>query len=237
MKLQRRLPQYLAGLIFMAIGIVMLKRTCWGISPVSAVPDAVANITPFTLGNTTIMVHILCVIIQIIIIRRVTLKAILTAFVGIPFGYLVDLVMLIINPEMTIPLKIIFLIGGIAMSGLGVYTIVSSDFMLPAPDELNHAISDTFSIPLSKVKVWGDAVYVIIAIIINLVSALLSGGTGFMADAEANGVFSALLGLITAKYLASVGITTFCSVLFTGRFIGLFGRLMPWLKMESFWKA
>ncbi|MCI8537819.1 MAG: hypothetical protein HFF18_09170, partial [Oscillospiraceae bacterium] len=45
-QLPRRITQYLAGLICMAIGLVLLKRTEWGVSPITAVPDAVANVTP-----------------------------------------------------------------------------------------------------------------------------------------------------------------------------------------------
>ena len=61
-QLPRRILQYLTGLICMAIGLVMLKRTVWGVSPITAVPDAVANITPLTLGNATILLHLLCVV-------------------------------------------------------------------------------------------------------------------------------------------------------------------------------
>lgn len=50
-QLPRRIIQYLLGLVCMAIGQVMLKRTYWGVSPITALPDAVANITPLTLGT------------------------------------------------------------------------------------------------------------------------------------------------------------------------------------------
>ena len=236
-QLPRRIIQYLLGLVCMALGLVLLKRTYWGISPISAVPDAVANITPLTLGNTTILLHLICVAAQIIILRRVTVKAVLTAFVGIPFGYLVDLVMLLIPPFQTVPVKLVFLLLGIAVQGLGVLAIVCSDLMLPAPDELNHAINEHYNIPLSRVKVTADAVYVIIAIIINLVSALLAGGTGFLADVRSSGFGSDLVGLLTAKYLASVGIATFAAVMLTGRFIGWWGKALPQLKMEPFWNT
>ena len=236
-QMPRRVIQYLLGLVCMAFGLVLLKRTYWGISPISAVPDAVANITPLTLGNTTILLHLICVVAQIIILRRVTVKALLTAFVGIPFGYLVDLVMLIVPPFQTVPVKLVFLLIGIAVQGLGVLAIVCSDLMLPAPDELNHAINEHFNIPLSKVKVTADAIYVIIAIIINLTSAFVSGGgTGFLADVQQSGIGTAIVGLLTAKYLASVGIATFAAVMLTGRFIGWWGKALPQLKMEPFWK-
>ena len=60
-QLTRRILQYIAGLVCMAVGLVLLKRTYWGVSPITAVPDAVTNVTHISLGNTTILLHILCV--------------------------------------------------------------------------------------------------------------------------------------------------------------------------------
>lgn len=119
MKMGRRIIQYAVGLICMALGVVLLKRTDLGISPITAVPAAAANITPLSLGKTTILLHFLCVIIKVILDKRVTLKAVLTMCVGVPFGYLVDLMMLLIDPRtLSIPLKIVFLLAGLVIQGI-----------------------------------------------------------------------------------------------------------------------
>lgn len=194
----------------MAIGLVLLKRTNWGVSPITAVPDAVANITPLTLGNATIILHLICVAAQLAVQRKVTVKALLTICVGIPFGYLVDLFMLFFNPTLVIWQKCIVLVVGIAIQGFGVTLISGCDMMLPAPDELNVLISRKYGKKLSNVKMIADAVYVAIAVIINLIST---------------GTF------------ASVGISSVVSVLLTGRFVGLFYRLWPGVKMPPFFRS
>lgn len=209
-QLPRRIIQYLLGLVCMAIGLVMLKRTYWGVSPITALPDAVANITPLTLGTATIILHLICVILQIVVQRKVTLKTLLTICVGIPFGYLVDFFMMLWNPTLVIWQKCIVLLAGIAIQGLGVALITGCDMMLPAPDELNNVISRKNNKKLSNVKVVADAVYVAIAVIINLIST----GT-----------------------LASVGISSVASVLLTGRFVGMFKKLFPKLQMPQFFNA
>ena len=191
----------------MAIGLVLLKRTYWGVSPITAVPDAVANITPLSLGNATIILHALCVIGQIAVQRKVTLKALLTMCIGVPFGYLVDLFMLVWNPDLGIALKCVCLVLGIAIQGFGVALVSGCDMMLPAPDELNNVISKKYNKKLSNVKMIADAIYVASAIIINLIST----GT-----------------------LASIGICSVASVLLTGRFVGLFYKLIPGIIMEPF---
>lgn len=206
-QLTRRLIQYLCGLICMAIGLVLLKRTVWGVSPITAVPDAVANITPLTLGNATILLHVVCVILQLLVQKRVTLKSILTLCVGVPFGYLVDLFMWLWNPTLVLWQKCIALVLGIAIQGFGVALISGCDLMLPAPDELNNVISRVHGKKLSNVKMCADAIYVVTAVVINLIST----GT-----------------------LASVGISSIASVLLTGRFVGLSFRLLPGIRMNPF---
>ena len=214
-QLPRRIGQYLAGLICMAIGLVLLKRTVWGVSPITAVPDAVANITPLTLGNATILLHILCVLGQVLVQKRLTLKSVLCAFVGIPFGYLVDLFMWLWNPTLVLWQKIVCLILGIAVQGFGVALISGCDMMLPAPDELNNVISRRSGKPLSRIKIIADALYVATALILNLVTWLLW----------------------PEKLVLSVGISSVVSVFLTGRFVGLSFRLFPKIRMTPFFTS
>ncbi len=209
-QLPRRILQYLAGLVCMAIGLVLLKRTNWGVSPITAFPDAVANITPLTLGNATILLHVLCVILQIIVQKKITLKSILCMFIGVPFGYLVDLFMWLWDPSMVLWQKIVSLILGIAIQGFGVALISGCDMMLPAPDEFNNVVARMYDKKLGNVKMCADAVYVIIAIVINLVFQ---------------------------HSLASVGISSVASVLLTGRFVQLSFKALPGIRMTPFFNA
>ena len=61
----------------------------------------------------------------------------------------------------------------LALSGLGVQLVVSSDLMLPAPDELSHTISQVYNKKLSNVKIISDAIYVAIAVVLALVAMML----------------------------------------------------------------
>lgn len=210
-QLTRRILQYIAGLVCMAIGLVLLKRTYWGVSPITAVPDAVAGFTPMTLGNATILLHVLCVVLQIAVQRKVTLKSLLTLCVGVPFGYLVDLFMWLYDPgNPAVWAKCLMLVIGIAIQGFGVALISGCDMMLPAPDEFNNVVSRVYNKKLSNVKMIADATYVVIAIVINLISV---------------------------GSLASVGVGTIVAVLLTGRFVGISYRLLPGIRMSPFFNA
>lgn len=210
-QLTRRILQYIAGLVCMAIGLVLLKRTYWGVSPITAVPDAVAGFTPMTLGNATILLHVLCVVLQIAVQRKVTLKSLLTLCVGVPFGYLVDLFMWLYDPDNpAVWAKCLMLVIGIAIQGFGVALISGCDMMLPAPDEFNNVVSRVYNKKLSNVKMIADATYVVIAIVINLISV---------------------------GSLASVGVGTIVAVLLTGRFVGISYKLFPGIRMSPFFNA
>ena len=209
-QLARRIPQYAAGLICMAVGLVLLKRTCWGVSPITAVPDAVANITPLTLGNATILLHVLCVALQIVVQRKITLKSVLCLGVGVPFGYLVDFFMWLWSPQMAVWQKVIALVLGIAIQGFGVALISGCDMMLPAPDEFNNVVARTYDRKLGNVKMAADAVYVLVAIVINL---------------------------LFQHSLASVGVSSVASVLLTGRFVQLSFQVLPSIRMTPFFNA
>lgn len=206
MNMKRRLPQYFVGLLVMALGVVLIKRAEIGISPLSAIPAAVSNITPFTLGNTTIAFHICCVLLQILVVRKIDLKTVLILPLAAVFGYIIDLLMFLLPMEgMGLWLKLLVSFGGIVLTGLGIVIIVGADLMLPAPDAFLRAVSGKYGISLSKVKIAGDALWVIITLAIEL---------------------------IASGRVVSIGVGTVLSVLLTGKFVGVFGKLLPWLKME-----
>ncbi len=201
MDMRRRLPQYAAGLVIMALGIVLIKRSALGISPLSAIPDAVALITPFTLGNMSVVFHAFCILMQIFVEKRITLKIALTLPLAVVFGYLIDLFMLFIVFENAgTVLRFVLCLAGIAATGLGIVFIVGADLMLPAPDALLRSVSRRFGKPLSTVKICGDCIWVILTAVINLMS----------------------LGR-----LESIGTGTVLCALLTGKAVGYFKKLLP----------
>ena len=105
---------------------------------------------------------------------------------------------------------------GIAIQGFGVALISGCDLMLPAPDELNNVIANTYHKQLANVKMIADAIYVVLALVINLISIAL--------------------GLMTFHQI-SVWINSIASVLLTGRFVGLSRKLFPKIVMPPFFET
>lgn len=202
--MKRRLPQYFAGLIIMAMGVVFIKKADIGISPLSAIPAAVANITPFTLGNTTIAFHAVCVLLIILLDRRVTVKTALILPLAVAFGYIIDLFMyLFAFGAMALWVKCLVCLAGIVFTALGIVVIVGADLMLPAPDALLREASLRFHKPLSAVKVAGDVLWVVITLAIEL---------------------------IASHRVVSVGVGTLVSMLLTGKLVGVFKKWFPFFE-------
>jgi len=206
MDLKRRIPQYAIGLFVMALGIVLIKKAELGMSPISSIPSAISNITPFTLGNMIIAFQLVCFVLIIIVMKRVTVKTVLTIPLAVGFGYIIDLYMFLL-PIGNLPfvLRCVVCFAGIFFTALGIDIIKGASLMLPAPDELLLRASEEWKKPFPIIKICGDILWVVIAFLIEL---------------------------ILVHRISSVGIGTVASMILTGRIAGMLSRHMHFLEME-----
>ena len=154
----------------MALGVVLMKKAALGITPITSLPLALNEVLPvLSLGNWTILFHILCIIAIIVITRKVDVKTILMFPVGICFGYFIDFLLWLWQFETDILwLRILLLVVGIPVSGLGVALINDADLMLPSPDGLIRTIAAVYNRKYPVVKIIGDCTWVTCAVIIEL---------------------------------------------------------------------
>ena len=165
-----RYVKYILGLATMALGVVLMKKATLGITPITSLPLALNEVLPvLSLGNWTILFHILCIVAIIVITRKVAVKTLLMFPVGICFGYFIDFLLWLWQFETDVLwLRIILLVVGIPVSGLGVALINDADLMLPSPDGLIRTISSVYHKRYPIVKIIGDCTWVACAVIIEL---------------------------------------------------------------------
>lgn len=192
----------------MALGIVLIKKANAGVSPVSVIPSALANLFPsLTFGNTTILFQLFCFVLILLVQRRVDWKTLLIVPLSVVFGYIIDLYMFLLPLDgLSLWLRYVVCLLGIVATALGIVTIVGADLMLPAPDALMRSVSATYKKPLSKVKFAGDALWTVLAIAIELVFC---------------------------GRVLSVWIGTVLSVLLTGKLVGVFSKKLAWLNLKQ----
>ena len=226
MYLKKRIPIYLAGMIIMALGITFLNKSNLGTTPLSSVPYVLSKIlvgkTLLTFGMLTLMFHSLCILFQVLLWKKFTVKMFLQFPLALAFSALLDQFMGWIQiPDPVLWLRALLCALGITLSALGIVLIVGMDLMLPAPDAFPRSVSARTGIELHKVKIAGDVTWVTVASIISIIYLYHNGLTS---------IGPLLSACFTGKL--AVGIGTLFSMYFTGRLVGIFRKHLRFLEME-----
>jgi len=192
----------------MSFGIAMSIRAGIGVAPGGAIAVAAYMFVPLTIGQCSALFNAFCVLVQVIITRRPTLRHLLQLPLAYVFGLMLDffydrLDLLLL----TFWHSLFFLTLGMIIFSLGIRTIVGANIILAPPDGLAKTIGDIFGWPMSKSKLAFDMVATTVAAMITLIIA----SNAFM--------------------VVSVG-TVVCAI-FTGPLIGLYTKLLPFLDTEK----
>mgnify|MGYP002986834405 FL=1 len=176
----KRYILFLIGLFVNALGVSLVTKASLGTSPISSIPYVLSLNFPFTLGNFTIVFSILLIVLQILILRKnFKLENILQIPVSIAFGYFIDLTMYMlfwINPQNYF-VKMIALLAGCLVLGLGVYLEVLADVVMLPGESFVRAIVQTWNTNFGTTKIVFDSSMAIIA-----------GALSFVFSGKLNGV-------------------------------------------------
>ena len=126
---------FLIGLFVNSLGVALITKANLGTSPISSIPYVLSLNYPFTLGNFTIFFSILLIVLQLILLgKNFKVEHLLQIPVSLIFGYFIDACMILlgfVNPH-SYPVKVIDLLIGCLILGVGVYMEVLADVvMLP----------------------------------------------------------------------------------------------------------
>ena len=187
----KKIIQYVSGLLLVAIGINVSKLAHLGISAVSSVPRAAELIWGITLGNATIALHIICILLQFLILRkRFKIINILQVLVGFVFGYMVDLtgtdphafghlLIWLPVPESYL-MRLLYMFISVLIIALGMYIYLKPGWVPLASEGLAKAISEAWNKPFGNCKSLVDTTLVVIALILQLL--FLGGLSSFTGD-------------------------------------------------------
>ena len=182
---------YLLGLLIISVGINFSKMSDLGISPVSSIPRACEEIWGLTLGNTTMIVYILLVILQFLILRKnFKLTNALGIVVTFIFSWMIDFTgsdpkafgHLLLNfprPE-GYPMKFLYMFVSLFICAIGVFLYLRPKWVPMPAEGFAGAISFVTGKPFGDCKTIADTTMVVIALILQLVS--LGGFSSFFGD-------------------------------------------------------
>ena len=190
MEKRKRYLIFLVGLFVNSLGVSLITKANLGTSPISSIPYVLSLNFPFTLGSFTIFFSIFLIVLQLIILRKnFKLEHILQIPVSIIFGYFIDLTMILfswVNPE-TYIMKIVYLLIGCLILGVGVYMEVLADVVMLPGESFVRAIVLTWKTNFGTTKICFDVSMSVIAAVLSFIFA------GRLAGVREGTVIAALL--------------------------------------------
>lgn len=164
---------FIVGLFIMAFGVAFSTKAGLGTSPISCVPYILSLILPWTMGEITIAMHIVFILIQIAILRKdydpIQLLQLPVAFL---FGFFTDLTLAIVK-GITISgyfMQWIFCVVSFFLVAFGVFCEVKADVVMLAGEGVVSAISKKYNFEFPKIKICFDSFLVLSGTTISLLS-------------------------------------------------------------------
>ncbi len=158
---------FLIGLFMMSFGIAFSIKASLGTSPISSVPYVTSYISGLSVGETTIIINILFIILQIVILRKkYDLFQLFQIPVLILFGMMIYFSQSLIK-DITYTnyfQQWILCIIGILMVGVGVSIEVMAKLVTTPGEGLVLAICKVFPVKFGNIKIAFDITLVLISL-------------------------------------------------------------------------
>ena len=207
---------YIAGFLFMTLGIAISVKSNLGVSPVSSIPYTITCVWGIEMGKATIIFHIALVFLQIILLRKnFKWKNLLQIPAGILFGYFTTMCnSLVANLPLSdaIWIRLLMMIFSTVFIAFGIFLYVPADVIPLAGEGTMLAISQITKIKFSTVKIIFDVSMVVISFVTCMIAlhSLGSVGIGTVIAAVIVGLelkfFTKFLGGFRNKILYKYGI-------------------------------
>lgn len=165
---------FLIGLFVNSLGVALITKANLGTSPISSIPYVLSLNYPFTLGNFTIFFSILLIILQLILLgKNFKVEHLLQIPVSLVFGYFIDFCMILLGfvKPSAYPVKVIDLLIGCLILGVGVYMEVLADVVMLPGESFVRAVVFRWKTEFGVTKICFDVSMAVIAAVMSFVLA------------------------------------------------------------------
>lgn len=170
----KRYVIFILGLFVNSLGVALITKANLGTSPISSIPYVLSLNYPFTLGNFTIFFSILLIILQLILLgKNFKLEHFLQIPVSLAFGYFIDFCMMLlgfVHPD-AYPVKVIDLLIGCLILGVGVYMEVLADVVMLPGESFVRAVVFRWKTEFGVTKICFDVSMAVMAAVLSFVLA------------------------------------------------------------------
>lgn len=173
----RRYLLFCVSLFVNALGIAFITKAALGTSPITSVTYVLSMFTPFTIGQWTIMLNLLFVVIEPFLMSRQDLKSDLRMYllqipISFCFGMFIDLCMHYIlfwlNPLSYLNMIVALLIGCVILA-VGIALEVKANAAMMAGEYFVKVITRRFRGVFGYIKLGFDIVLVALACLLSLI--------------------------------------------------------------------
>lgn len=193
----KRYLVFLLGLFVNSLAVSIITKASLGTSPISSIPYVLSLNFPFTLGNFTIFFSVFLIVLQLFILRKnFKLEHLLQIPISVVFGYFIDATMVLLgwlDPQQYW-LKIVTLLIGCLILGVGVYMEVLANVAMLPGESFVRAVSSTWHFEFGTVKIIFDTSMVVIAAVMSFVLS-----HALMGVREGTVIAALLVGFIARK--------------------------------------
>ena len=210
MRQLRRILFYLIGQIVLATGLTLSTKVNLGVSPILSIAYCASVITGRAIGDTSLIVYIICIIAEIILHARQDMqpeqrkKVFILDLLQLPLSLVFTRVMnlfagIIPTPSGTLFLRIPLLILAIFCVGVGAAMTLDMRLIANPADGIVQVISDVSGLKLGLTKN-----------IVDISCVILTATASF----------------ILARCIIGIHVGTLLAMFCTGRVIAVFNRIM-----------
>lgn len=197
---------YFSGLIILSLGIILNTKSAFGVTPIISIAYCLSLLHNWNFGNASFVMYCVLAVIEYLVkgkrfraidLLQIPLSVVLTRFFNL-FGAVL--------PDVTsLPARILCLILGIALTGIGAAMNVDTRLIPNPGDGIVQAIADRLGKKMGNVKNVFDLFCVTLTI---------------------------LLGVVSTGHPVGVGIGTIAAMIGVGRFIWIYNRLFQQKQLQ-----
>lgn len=172
----RRYALFLVSLFVNAFGIAFITKAMLGTSPITSVTYVLSMFTPLTIGQWTILLNLLFVVLELPLMTRAELRSDLRMYllqipISLCFGTFIDVSMNLLfwlDPVVYVVQLVVLLIGCVILA-LGIALEVKADAAMMSGEYFVQVISRFFRKEFGFMKLGFDVTLVCIACIMSLI--------------------------------------------------------------------
>ena len=154
---------WVLGILFISLGVAICKKADLGVSMIAApafiIYDAIKELVPFfSVGVVEYLVQAVFAILLCIVVRKVKVSYVLAILVGVLYGYVLDMWLLIFgsDPFEAVWLRYVMLVVGDICTGIGVACFFRTYLPIQSFDIFVKDVSISYKLNINIVKLIYD---------------------------------------------------------------------------------